>query len=135
MFKPTFSNVLWFLFTKYIVFYFLLMILNNDYRLLEWENLKGGHTITYFILVMSPYLLINMLLFSAPVYFSFRLMNAVYFILAIGAIIVAEYFVYLLYTSENHVAIRGVYNGAITLLFFILFFFKSIRLILKQKHS
>jgi len=111
------------------------MVWNNDYRLMEWSNLKGGHTFTYFLLIMLPYPLINMFLFSAPVYFSFRIKDRIYFILAMVALIMAEYIVYLLFTSESHIDIRGVCNGIITLVFFILFFFKTIKSIFRKESS
>lgn len=131
MFKPTFLKVLLFLFVKYMVFYVFLMVKNNDYRLLEVDNLKGGHTLSYFLLIMLPYPLINMLLFSAPIYFSFKVKNIIPFVLIIASFVVAEYFVYVFFTSEKNVDMNGVYNGIISLLFFFLFFLKPIRAILR----
>jgi hypothetical protein len=133
MFKPTFSNTVLFLFIKYVLFYALLMVKNNDYTLLEAENLIGGHTLTYFFLVMLPYPLINMLLFSFPIYYSFKVKKAIYFVLLLAFFLFAEYLVYLLYTSSGeYLNLVGFYNAIISLLLFILFFFKSINYMLEK---
>ena len=132
MLKPSFLNVLLFLFVKYMVFYGILMIRNNNYSLLDQDNLAGGHTFVYFLLIMMPYPLVNMILFSAPIYFSLKVKNITHFILLIGGFLIAEYLVYVLFTSVKYADITGVYNAILSLLFLLLFFYKRINLIFKH---
>jgi len=106
---------------------------NNDYRLFELDNLKGGHTFTYFLLVMLPYPLINMVLFCVPIYFSFRAKSIAYFILYICIFLIAEYFVYIFFTSGKHIDMIGVYNAIISVGLLFLFFYKQIIILLKNK--
>jgi hypothetical protein len=133
MLKPTFQNILLYLFVKYLAFYVFLMFKNADFRLLEIGNVKRGHSITYFLLVMLPLPVISMILFSVPIYYSFKLKNIFLFILLIGGILVSEYFVYVFFTSERHIDMNGIYNGVLSLLFFILFFVKHSSLMFRQK--
>jgi len=44
----------------------------------------------------------------------------------------AEYLVHLLFTSESHIDMRGVYNGILTPFFFVLFFFRTISIFFKK---
>jgi hypothetical protein len=70
------------------------MFKNGNFALLEPENLKVGHSLRYFLFVMLPLPVLSMILFSAPIYFTFRVRNAVYFILLLSAVFTAEYFLY-----------------------------------------
>lgn len=133
MLKASFKNILLYILLKYLFFYGLMMFENNNFRLLRFYNLKNGEDWFYYLWLLLSLPVLNMMLFSAPIYFSFRLKNIGYFILAIMAIILAEYFVYVFFTSEKHINMNGVYNGIISLLLFFLFFFKPIRSIFKQK--
>lgn len=133
MLKPTFRNILLYFFSKYLLFFLFLMFKHNDFRLLQIKNLNDfGNSLVYFGLMMLPLILIITALFSVPVYYSFKLRNAVYFILLIIAFLVGEYFVYTYWASPSN-KMNGVYNGGIGLLFLGIFFFKPIGLILKQK--
>lgn len=134
MLKASFKNIFLYILLKYLLFYVFIMFKNNDFRLLHFYNLKTGEDWFYYLWLVLFMPVVSMILFSAPIYFSFRLKNVVYFILAIAAIIVAEYFVYVFFNSERHIDMYGVYNGIISLLLFLLFFFKPISSIfIKQK--
>lgn len=133
MLKPILSNILIYLFTKYLVFYTYLMFRNNDFRLLEIDNLKGGGSFTYFFYVMLPLPITCMILFSAPIYYSFKVRSWIYFLLIIAATFIAEYFFYVFFTSGQHPDVTGIYNGIISIVLLFLFFFKHIVLIFKQR--
>jgi hypothetical protein len=133
MFKASFKNILLYILLKYLLFFVFAMFMTNNFKLLRFYNLRTGEDWFYYLWLILFFPILSMIFFSAPIYFSFRLKNIVYFILAIMAIIVAEYFVYVFFTSERHLNMKGVYNGIISLLVFYIFFFKQIFLILRHK--
>jgi hypothetical protein len=65
------------------------------------------------------------ILFSAPIYFSFRIKNAVIFGIVNILILFAEYLLYTYSESELDL-FNGVYNAIISLMIFYLFFSKEI---------
>jgi hypothetical protein len=72
-----------------------------------------------------------MIVFSAPVYFSFRVKRLIYFALIIAVILIAEYLFYTWSASQANL-MNGVYNGIISLLLLLLFFFRHISNLLQQ---
>jgi hypothetical protein len=132
MLRVTFKSILLYILLKYILFYIFLMFKNDNFSLIEFDNLKGGHTLMYFLLIMLPLPIISMILFSAPLYFAFKVKNVIYFILIVSAILVAEYFIYT-YLASQADSMNGVYNGIISLLLLLLFFFKPIFSIFNQR--
>ena len=133
MLRPIFRNILLFFFVKYLLFYILLMFKNNDYSLIQLSNLKNFQDVFYYLWIFLFLPVICIILFSAPVYFLFKLKGKVYFMLLMVAFLVAEYFVYVYFTSNKHPDINGIYNEIISLLLLLLFFFKNINLIFGQK--
>jgi len=133
MLRPNFSNIILCLLIKYLAFYAFMMIKNDEYRLLEAENLKEGHSLAYFFYVMLPLPILCMLLFSAPIYYSFRLKKSVYFFSVIPAVLVAEYFLYVFFTTDKHIDMNGIYNAIFSVLFLLVFFFKKISLIISGR--
>ena len=71
------------------------------------------------------------IIFSSPIYFTFKVKNGIYFILLLSAILIAEYFLYTYWASQADL-MNGVYNGIISLSLLLLFFFKHISLLLNQ---
>lgn len=133
MFKVSFKNVLLYILLKYLLFFIFAMFMTNNFKLLHFYNLKTGEDWFLYLWLVLFFPVLSMILFSAPIYFSFRLKRIGYFILTISAILVAEYFVYVFFTSEKHVNMKGVYNGVISLLVFYLFFFKQININFKHR--
>jgi len=125
--KPTFLNILLYLFVKYIVFYIFLMFKNADFKLLEVNNIKKGEDLFYYLWLILFLPLVQILIFSAPLYYSFKVKNPLYFLLIISIIFIAEYFIYVFFTSDKHVDMNGIYNGIIGALLLLLFFFKYIK--------
>jgi len=127
MLKASFKNILLYILVKYLFFYVVMMFKINDFRYLQIGDLRNGEDWFLYLWMILFLPVLNMILFSAPIYFLFRLKSVGYFLLAITAIFLAEYFVYVFFTSEKHVDINGVYNGIVSLLVFCLFFFKEIK--------
>ena len=128
MSRPIFKNIVLFFFVKYILFYIFLMLKNNDYTLIQISNLRNGDDVFYYLWLFLFLPVVCSILFSAPIYFTFKVKNGIYFILLLSAILIAEYFLYTYFASQADL-MNGVYNGIISLLVLILFFFKHISLI------
>ena len=131
MLKPSLINILLFWFVKYIAFYVLLMFKSNNYTLIEVSQLKNGEDWFLYLWMFLFLPVVSMLIFTTPVYFSFKMKSVVYFALIVTAILIGEYFVYVFFTSDRHIDINGIYNGGMSLLFLLLFFYKSIKPVFK----
>ncbi|QMU65842.1 MAG: hypothetical protein GKR88_17195 [Flavobacteriaceae bacterium] len=92
--------------------------------------MKNGEDWFYYLWLILFLPIVSILVFSAPLYFSFKVSNERYFMLIIGAVLVAEYFAYT-YLASQASLMNGVYNGITGILFLFLFFFQSIKLIFK----
>lgn len=115
---------------KYIFFYIFLMFKNNNFKLLEWHNLKSGASITYFILMMSVPIILCIMICSIPLYWALRSNNIVIFPFLIFLVFSLEYFVYVFMTSQKYFYDpNGIYNIIISLIFFIIFFHNNINVI------
>jgi hypothetical protein len=132
MLRPAFKNIVLFFFVKYLLFYILLMFKNKDYSLIQIGSLKNTQDVFYYFWIFLFLPVVNSILFSAPIFFSFKVKSQFYFIPLIFGILIAEYFVYVYFTSDKHIDINGIYNGIISLLLLCLFFIKYINLISKQ---
>lgn len=131
MLRPTFINILLFIFVKYLLFYIFLMFKNNDYSLIQIGSLKNSQDVFYYFWIFLFLPIVNIIFFSAPIYFTFKVKSRIYFILLIGGVLVAEYFLYTYFASQADL-MNGVYNGIISLLLLFLFFFRHLGLIFKQ---
>lgn len=128
MFKPTVLNILFFWLVKYIAFYVFKMFESNNFAFLKVYEIKTGEDLFYYLWIFLFLPVVAMFIFTAPMYFSFKSKNAIYFALIIGAILIVEYLGYTFLASTSDL-INGLYNGIISLLFFFLFFFKRIKII------
>lgn len=125
MLKPRVPNILLFWFVKYIVFYILLMFKNNNYGLLKVNEIKNGEDLFYYLWLFLFLPIVCMVIFSAPVYFSFKVKGPIYFSLIIIAVLVAEYLFYTWSASQANL-MNGVCNGLISVAFLLLFFYRYI---------
>ena len=132
MFKTTLKNIILYILFKYLIFFIFMMIMTSNFKLLHFYNLKSAQDWFYYLWLILFFPILTMIIFSAPIYFSFKIRQAFYFLLAIMAVFIAEYFVYCFFTSEKYVNINGIYNEIISLLVFILFFYKHISLLFSQ---
>lgn len=131
MLKPTLLNVLLYWFVKYIAFYVLMMFKNNDFTLISLGNIKTSGDLFYYLWMFLFLPGISILLFSLPIYFSFKVSNTVYFLLIIAAVLIVEYFIYTYLASQADL-MNGVYNGLLSIIFLLLFFYKPISSLFKN---
>lgn len=129
MLKPSFANILLYLLIKYIVVYVVFMFATNNFKMLQISNIKDASDLFYYLWIILFIPIVNMVLFSGPLFLSFRVKHRIYFFVLLGLIIMAEYFVYVYFTSQKHIDIRGVYIELISLAVFYLCFFRTINLI------
>lgn len=130
--RPKFSQIALYLFTKYFIFYIFMMFKNNDFKIFEIDNLRQGHTLTYFIFIMLPLPIVSMILFSIPLFFLLKLRNIIYIVVSLFIFLLADYFVYVILTSRNFIDLNGFYSGVISLLFFFLFFYKYFKTTIRE---
>jgi hypothetical protein len=125
MLKPNFINIVFYFFLKYIVFYFFIMFKNNDFTFIQINELRGFNDLFLYLWMFSFLPIVCSIIFGIPLFLVFRSNNNIYFIVLVSAFIVAEYFLYTYFASQLDFK-NGIYNGILTLLFFILFFYKQI---------
>ena len=136
MLKPKFSNVLVFLIVKYIVFFVVLAFVGNRFKSLVIKNSENtGELISntgYYSLYILLYTLIGVIAFSLPIYFIFKVKNPIYFVFLISVILIVEYLLYT-YLASTTDLMNGIYNGIVSVVFLLLFFYQYIALILRRQ--
>ena len=136
MLKPKFPNILLFLFVKYIVFFFILACIGDRFKLLVINNFGNRKELfsnkEYYLLYILIFMVLSILIFSGPIYFTLKVKNTTYFILLISGISVAEYLLYTHLASTSDL-MNGVYNEMISMLFLLIFFYRHIFLIFSGK--
>jgi hypothetical protein len=133
MFKPTFSKILLYIFVKYLFFYIFMMFKNENYALVSFGQLESFQDIFYFLFIFLSLPIINSFVLSLPLYNVFKIKNIYYFSITVLLILAVEYILYTYLASQANLW-NGIYNGIISLLFFSLFFFKSIVQISKENN-
>ena len=128
MLRPFYRNVLLYFFVKYLFFYIFLMFKNSDYSLIQIGALKNSQDVFYYLWIFLSLPILNSIFFSAPLYYSFKLKKGISFVLLWGAILIAEYFLYTYLASQADL-MNGVYNGILSVIVLLLFFYKEIALI------
>lgn len=126
MFKPTFLNICISIFLSYLTFFALTLIINHDYKVLKFENIKNGQDLFLYLWIVLFFPILDIILFAAPIYFSFKLKKIFTFILAIIAIYMIEYFIYVYFTSQKLRDVDGFQKGIIGLIVFFVSFYRSI---------
>ena len=126
MLKPSFRNILLYLLIKYILAFIVFMVATNNYKMLQIGGIKDGSSLFYYLWMVLFFPVLEMILFSLPFFFAFKLRNPVLFCFSIGIIIVLEYFVYVYFTSQKHISVKGVAIEAIGLIVLGMCFFRAI---------
>ena|SRR5688572_6131869 len=132
MLRPNFKNVILFFVVKYFLFYIVMMLKNNDYTLIEFNQLKDVNAVVYYLWIFLSLPAISIALFSVPVYFILKIRRALYIVLLLIGIFVIEYYLYTYLASESDLK-NGIYLEVISIILFFLFFFNHFRSILKMK--
>lgn len=128
-------NIFLFLLTKYAVFFFVLAFKDNRFKKIVINISESGRDLVVNSFYYVVYVLIHMIIFtlplSVPIYFSFKVRNWILFIFFIMLILIVEYFFYVYLTSQRHIDVDGIWNGIISIIFLMFFFFKHIKALFK----
>ncbi len=125
MIKPTFLNICIFLFTKCIVFYFFLMIANNDFTMLKGIfHIKNGKDLFYYLWIVLVFPILDIVFFSLPIYYSLKKKKI--WLSVIFACFIIEYLLFV-YSKKNILNIDAAVNFIISVILLLLFFYKTIR--------
>ena len=112
MLKPKLINIVFYFFIKYILFYVFMMFRNNDFTFIEIKDLRNGEDWFLYLWMFLFLPVLCSFLFAAPIYYIFKVKSIVYFILLLGLVFTAEYFLYTYFASQLDL-MNGVYNGVI----------------------
>jgi hypothetical protein len=128
--RPSLLKVLFYLCSKYLVFFTVLAFLDNRFKTIVLGNNKNADDIAlgsfeYFIEILFSTFLFIVILFI-PIYLLLKLRSITYILPAFIAIVVVEYFLYEGACSYVHFDIDGILNGILSIVFFFIFFGKFI---------
>ncbi|KZE77640.1 hypothetical protein AV926_14035 [Myroides marinus] len=125
MLKLKFSNVLVYIFVKYLIIFFLFMVKDNNFKLLELNNIKNGQDLFYYLWIILFFPIIDIILFSIPLYYSLKIKNMIYFILSSLTIFGVEYLMNVYFTSQKILDIDVLLKVVIGVILFFIFFYKN----------
>jgi ABC-type Na+ efflux pump permease subunit len=126
MLKPTFLNICISIILKYLIFYILLMIINDEFKLLQVNNIKNGQDLFYYLWIVLFFPIVDMILFATPLYYSLRA-KSLFSVLGIVTILVIEYFIYAYFTSQKVFNQDAFLKMIISMIVLIIFFHKTIK--------
>lgn len=130
MLRPSVLNILLYIFTKYLLFFILLACLDNRFTSIVIRNSNSNAQLLsnslYYLLCILFYILIVLILFSAPTYLAFKVKRGLLFVPITLAILACEYFFYT-YAASQTDRHAGLYESAFSVLVLCLFFYKQIR--------
>jgi hypothetical protein len=122
MLRPSYKNVVFCIILKFILFLWILGIKRNDYRLMSFHL----DTLIYYLVIVFPIILIDIVLFSAPIYFAFKVKNFFLFALAIVILLIIDSCLYVVGTSYSVNDRNGIIYFTISSWALIFFFYKTI---------
>ncbi|PHR44296.1 MAG: hypothetical protein COA32_14885 [Fluviicola sp.] len=95
------KKVLIYVLLKYVLFFVVLMIKQNNFELLEYDNIISGGTVQYIFFVLSIPVIISLIFTVGPIYFSFKSKNLLIIGFVLLLTLIFEYFMYVYGTSEK----------------------------------
>ena len=132
MLRPNFINVCISVFVSSIIFLIIPMIMDGDYRLLEFNNIRNGQDLFYYLWIVMFFPIIDIILFSLPLYFGLKIKNKFLVAISLFTIFSIEYFIYVYFTSHQVFDEDGLQKVIISMIIFAIFFYKSLRMDLHQ---
>jgi hypothetical protein len=125
MFKANFSNILFYILVKYLVFYIFMMFKNDNFYLIS-PGIRDVADLFYYLWMFLFFPVIVCILFLVPLYYSFKIKKYPYFILINIIILSIEYCLYTYFASQLDLW-NGIYNVIISAILFWVFFHKLIK--------
>jgi hypothetical protein len=102
------------------------MFKSGNYALIEFNELNANEDWYYYLWLFLFMPAVCTLIFSAPVYLSFKSKNPNIQWLVLAIVIVTEYFIYTYLASPSNFW-NGVYNAIVGILVFMLLFNKHLQ--------
>jgi len=124
MIRPSLSNIILYTFIKYIVFYIILMFKDNTFKFLEINSLDTQEDWFYYLWIFLFMPILSIILFAAPLYYSFKVPKASHFVGIILLVLIIECAAYT-YLASQADFFNGIILIAISLVLMILLFYKS----------
>ena len=121
-------NVFLYFLIKYVIFFFILMLLNNDFTLLKISNIKTGEGLFIYLWMILFFPIIEMILFSIPIYNAFKVNKFIIFLLIITITMIIEYFLYVYLTTQHLFDRDAMIKTSISIFLLLIFFYKRIPL-------
>ena len=122
--KPRISNIVLYVFTKYFLFYILIMFLGKNYGLIKIGSLKNPVDWIFYFYIFLSLPVAYLMTLGSPLYFTFRIKSKFYFTFTLAGIFIAEYFIYTALASPGNLS-NGIFNAIIGLTLLLIFFYKS----------
>ena len=128
--RPSFANIIFYLFIKYIVFFIVLAFLDDRFKTIVLDNSKDVDDIWinsffyFFEVLFATFLFI--LIHIIPLYLILKLRKALYLLPLLFFWVIIEYFIYEAGASYVHFDKAGIINGIISILLLLVFFGKFI---------
>jgi hypothetical protein len=112
---------------KYFIFYIMLMFINKEFKLLEFNNIKNGQDLFYYLWIVLFFPILDMILCVIPLYFSFKSKRLI-FVISIFFILLIEYLLYAYFTSQKLIDRDAFLKVIINIFLLYVFFYKVIQL-------
>jgi hypothetical protein len=118
--QPTISRIICYALLKYLLFYIVIMFINENYFLISIFKLKNLADFIYYFFLFSALPILYILLFAAALHFAFRYKTHILILIFI-LISCLEYVIYT-YAASPSDYWNGIYNFIIsTIAFYLLF--------------
>lgn len=130
MLRPSVPNILLFWFVKYIGFYLFLMPKNNNYAFIRVDEINTCEGWGYYLFLFLSLPVLCFIVFSIPMCFLFKTKTPLTFTIIATFVLIIEYSLYTWLASTSDL-MNGIYNGIISVLFILIFFFRHIRALYK----
>lgn len=125
MIKSNFLNILFYILIKYLVFYIFMMFKNDNYYLIN-PGIRDGADLFYYLWMFLFFPVLIFILFSIPIYYSFKIIKCSYFVLVNLIVLGIEYCLYTYLASQLDFS-NGIYNMIISVILFLILFQEPIK--------
>lgn len=126
MIRPKVATVILYILLKYVLFYLLMMVKNNNYTFLKINEIENGEDLFMYLYTFLSLPFIFIVLLTLPLYYSLKVRKTtLFFILLVGSFCI-EYFVYT-YLASQLDYMNGIYNALIGLALFFVFYYRTIK--------
>ncbi len=124
--RPSIWKVALSIFLKYVVFFFGLNLSRKTYNFFDISSLSNVRDFIYyaFVILFLPFL--DIVIFSAPLYFSLTVKNKRLLIVSVLIVTLLQYILYEFLNSGNIFNAQGILLSILGLITLAVFFFKCI---------